>query len=118
MSGPSTLATKDFFAYFVAYYPDFPDEDMMNSIAGINHLLDGIRTARKSTSDQSAIHWLGLCESDLLIALKSASLGETKCVEAKVRSARDYFESFAKKRRVTVDFVAGEEGIRATNSNS
>src|SRR6476620_5933080 len=109
MSNSSTLATKDFFAYFVAYYPNFPNEDMMTPASAVGQLLEGVRSARRRTSDQRALHWLNLCESDLSAASNAISLGKTECVEAKVRSAREHFESFAKKRQMTTDFVAGED---------
>ena len=107
---PNANATKDFFSYFIAYFPDFPPEDQMDGSQALDILVSGVESARRSAADQATLHWGELCRNELAKAADALGRGENDRVERAVGSAREFFEYLLDRRKPKSEFVADESG--------
>ena len=103
-------ATRDFFAYFLAYYPQFPPEDEMDRERSFRCLVEGVENAEGGSQDPTTLHWLALCKQQLADAREAHAAGTILAVEKAVRSAREFFEYAIQRRTPVADFVVGPSG--------
>jgi hypothetical protein len=107
---PRIEATKDFFSYFTAYYPEFPAEDQMDGSQALEILVSGVEYAQGVSRNEVSLHWGMLCKIELAKAVEGIARGDTSCVDDAVKSARELFEHMLAGKAPKPDFIAYEDG--------
>lgn len=109
-SDPKIEASRDFFSYFIAYFPEFPVEDQMDGSRALDILMSGLEHIQTVSADPIRLQWLELCKNELHEAAQAIAQGDTNRAETAVISARELFENLLARKLPKPDFVAHENG--------